>query len=130
MTRPTLLLELDLPPKALTPNARPHFMTRANAAKHYRDHAANSARIVMGTDRLLWTEATVQVTFYFRDRRRRDPDNLAASLKAAWDGLRDAGVLADDDKLTHLPLRVATDRDGPRVRVEMWETIPGRDSGR
>jgi len=36
------------------------------------------------------------VVFTLPDHRRRDPDNLMAMLKPAWDGLVDGGLLQDD----------------------------------
>jgi len=37
---------------------------------------------------LPWPAATIQATFYHAQARRRDSDNLAASLKSAVDGPR------------------------------------------
>lgn len=41
--------------------------------------------------------ARVELRYSPPDRRRRDVDNLVATLKPAVDGLRAAGVLIDDD---------------------------------
>lgn len=66
-----------------------------------------------------WRSATTQATFYHKDSRRRDRDNLLASIKAGFDGLRDAGLLIDDDELTHLPVVREVDRSNPRVEIEL-----------
>ena len=58
--------------------------------------------------------------FFFRDRRRRDPDNLSAMLKPVWDGLQDAGVLGDDRAVTLHPIEQHVDPDGPGLRLEVW----------
>lgn len=113
---------LDTPPKALNPNGRFHHMAKAGAVRKYRRDACTLARLVMAGQLLNWHEVTAQVTFYHRDKRRRDPDNLAAMLKPAWDGLVDAGVLVDDDRITHKPIEQAVDRQGPGVKVEIWNT--------
>ena len=65
-----------------------------------------------------------QATFYFRDLRRRDRDNLLASLKAAFDGLADAHILEDDSGLVHLPVRIEKDRENPRVELEITRAGP------
>lgn len=49
----------------------------------------------------------------FRDARRRDPNNFYPSVKAAVDGLVDAGVLVDD---SHQYLVGPDMRIGPIVR--------------
>lgn len=61
--------------------------------------------------------ATVQATFYHKDKRRRDGDNLLAMLKPVWDGMVDAGVFVDDSGLTHLPVVKLVDKDNPRVEI-------------
>ena len=55
-----------------------------------------------------FTSADVTPVFRFGDKRRRDKDNLLASLKAAFDGLTDAGVWTDDSEATYLPVRIET----------------------
>lgn len=61
-------------------------------------------------------QAVVQITYYFRDSRRRDPDNYAG--KFLCDGLVKAGVLQDDSfKNIELVLRGRVDRKNPRVEI-------------
>ena len=61
--------------------------------------------------------AAVQITYYFRDRRRHDADNYC---KLLLDGLVAAGVITDDD-FAHISLSLAAgyDKDNPRVVVEV-----------
>jgi Holliday junction resolvase RusA-like endonuclease len=93
-----------LPDRPLNPNWRGHWAIKAKAVKGYRRLACALALEAIGRGRKpRWTAASVRAEFVFRDYRRRDPDNLMASLKPVWDGLRDAGVLADDDRLAILP---------------------------
>lgn len=111
---------LPLPHKSLNPNARPHWRAKAKAVKGYRLSAHLTARGVRGAERdsdPLWPAATVLVRAYFKDARRRDKDNIQASLKAAFDGLVDAGLLADDSGLTHLPMEIHKDKDRPRIEL-------------
>ena len=69
-----------------------------------------------------WKAAEAEATFFFRDKRRRDRDNLLASLKAAFDGIAAAGVVEDDADLTHLPVRVEVDKADPRVEIKIRRT--------
>lgn len=44
-----------------------------------------------------WKFARVSAVFFHPDNRRRDPDNSMGSIKAAYDGIVDAGLVIDDD---------------------------------
>lgn len=113
-----LLVTLPLPPKELSPNARVHWAKKQKVVREYRRLAAISAAIAMrNTGAPHWERATVQATFYFRQRRRRDADNLTSWCKCYYDGLADAGVVANDSGFTHLPVRVEIDRERPRVEL-------------
>jgi crossover junction endodeoxyribonuclease RusA len=68
-------------------------------------------------------KARVTATFHYPDRRRRDPDGAAASLKGVLDGLVAVGLLADDD-FDHVELvvrRGEPDKARPRVEVLVEE---------
>lgn len=96
-TRPAgrrLAITLSLPPCELSPNARPHWTAKARAAKRYRQIAWLSALAVRLNHPM--QAARITTKFYFADRRQRDPDNLLASLKPAFDGLGDARVVTND----------------------------------
>ena len=109
-------ITLPLPPKSLSPNWRGHWRVKAKAVKDYRFLSAYRTEVALyPARRPLWPAATLQATFYHAQKRRRDPDNLNASLKSAQDGLVDAGLLVDDEHVTHLPTKKLIDRDCPRV---------------
>ena len=98
----SVTLELPFPPAALSPNARVHWRVKAVVAANYRSDCAWEAvadKAARGYTRNggMTPPVRAAVTFVVPDRRRRDLDNLLASLKSAWDGLCDAGVLAGDD---------------------------------
>jgi crossover junction endodeoxyribonuclease RusA len=110
-----MTITLPLPARALSPNARVHWSRKARAVKEYRLTAMLAAR--RRAQPVPLTAATAHVVFYVKDRRRRDHDNLSASLKSAWDGIVDAGILTDDAGLRHAPIRVEVDAERPRVEI-------------
>jgi hypothetical protein len=95
----TITVELAWPAKELSPNhrSRSHW-PRTNAIKAAKEAAFWATRIVKPLD---WkhdgSRLRLTITAYPPDRRARDDDNLAASLKAARDGI--ASALGVDDKL-------------------------------
>jgi Holliday junction resolvase RusA-like endonuclease len=109
---------MRLPPKPLHPNSRPHYIAKAKAARAYREIARLNALAIRPP--APWRAATVQCTFFFTTNRRRDGDNWLASMKAAFDGLADGGLVVNDAGFTHLPPRLVTDRAHPRVEIEVW----------
>lgn len=65
-------------------------------------------------------KAIVSITYYFKDRRRRDPDNYSG--KFILDGLVRAGVLEDDSfSNIDLILKGKYDKKNPRVEVALEE---------
>jgi crossover junction endodeoxyribonuclease RusA len=63
----------------------------------------------------------VQLVYYFRDNRKRDPDNYAG--KFILDGLRHAGIIADDNAgVLRLPQpEFQVDKQRPRTEVFVSE---------
>jgi crossover junction endodeoxyribonuclease RusA len=116
-----LVIHLPLPTPALQPNSRAHWIVKARETKQYRQRAMLEARSILPHDWQPMEYATVQCVFTFAQRRRRDGDNLLASMKAAYDGLRDAGVVVDDCRFTHLPVLVNSQRGAPSVCVKITE---------
>ncbi len=124
----SMTVTLSLPPKALTPNARPHWAAKARAVQAYRGEAFLMARRAVagvGNGGQWWakvgTEIMVRSTFWFRVNRRRDRDNAQASLKSALDGIAEAmGV--DDSRFIMAPATLLVDATGPRVEVVLHPT--------
>lgn len=123
-----LVVMLPLPPRELSPNWRGHWAKKARAAREYRIAArAATLQAMVATLPVMFLPArtaSVQATFRFRQARRRDRDNLLASLKAAFDGVVDAGLLVDDSGLTHEPVQIQIEpnRPGVTLRVRLGET--------
>lgn len=107
MTRVTL--ELPFPPRELSPNARTHWRQRATYVSGYKRDCYWVAASVVGTKpQALAAPVTAQTTFVVTTNRKRDEDNLSASIKALWDGLVLLGLLAGDDAavLKHAPIAI------------------------
>jgi Holliday junction resolvase RusA-like endonuclease len=115
-----LVVVLPLPPQELSPNARPHYMAKARAVKRYRE-AAHLSALAERPARPMQA-AKVTARFFFRTRRRRDRDNLLASLKPAFDGIADARVVTNDSGMIHMPVEQYVDRTDPRVEIVV-ETV-------
>lgn len=90
----------NLPPEVLSPNAGGMYNPRrqaqrrkAVAAARNEVHAMALAQRPRGKP---LARATVTVTFWVPDRRPRDKGNLIGAFKPYLDGLKDAGLIADD----------------------------------
>lgn len=82
-------ISLPWPDKVLSPNARVHWARKSKAAKAARTAAMWAVRAVM-TESPRWAGVSVSMLFCPPDKRRRDRDNLIASMKSAMDGVADA----------------------------------------
>lgn len=118
----TVTIILPLPGKRLSPNhtigSRGGRFAKAAATKKYRSIAMEAVQQA-GVETGPWELARCSVTFYWPDARRRDEDNAIASLKAAYDGIVDSGLLVDDDS-KHLRREMPEfkiDRAAPRVEM-------------
>ncbi|HWL54289.1 MAG TPA: hypothetical protein VNQ90_17750 [Chthoniobacteraceae bacterium] len=130
----TVTIILPLPAKRLSPNCvvatRGGRFAKASAVKRYRamaKEAVEAACVETGP----WERALATVTFFWPDNRRRDEDNAVASLKAAYDGIVDAGLIVDDNS-RHLRREMpvfAIDRASPRVEIVVSNLhSPGNDA--
>lgn len=91
-------IELGWPNKALSPNARVHFMALSRAKKAAKFEGQGACLAAMsGGGAPKWSNERIAfiVTAYPPDKRSRDDDNIKASLKAHRDGI--ALALGIDD---------------------------------
>jgi len=106
-----------------TPPSNNCFIGRANQWT-YRDEKKRWAGIIAALcrekpDKPL-RRASVAITYFFPDRRRRDPDNFSG--KMLLDGLTSAGVIADDSFANiELSLHAEYDPKRPRTRIDVRE---------
>lgn len=124
MAAEALLVTVAIPSRVLSPNARAHWSMVMKAKRAARVEAWAAVQVAMHEQSVTgkWKAAECRVVWFARDSRRRDRDNLLATLKATFDGLVDGGLLVDDAGLTHLPLAVEVDSKRPRVELHLKET--------
>lgn len=118
---------IDLPvTRPLSLNDRTHWRTRARAVADLRALAkwkTIAAKIPpCGCVR-------IELHYIPRDKRRRDPLNLVASLKAIEDGIVDAGVIPDDTPEHSIPTMPVIDQPNPnlaqsRIYILIREVTP------
>lgn len=111
-------ITLPLPPRVLSPNARCHWAQKSKAVKAYRQAACLAG---MQYAAPAWARAMTRVTWYTKTKRHPDADNALSSLKACWDGLKDARIITDDNELGHHPIRFEVDKKNPRVEIAIEE---------
>ncbi|MFE7609227.1 hypothetical protein [Streptomyces celluloflavus] len=111
---PDTTYTVELPPgmELLNSNHREHHYRRARIVKALRAAAKEAADGLPALDAL--GPVRIIAVVHPRDRRRRDPANWYPAVKAAVDGLVDAGVLQDDDHTRVI---------GPDMRL--GEVVPG-----
>ena len=109
-------ITMPLPPLILRPNGRGHHMAKAKVTKIYRGLAYLLAKRALGTAPApMWDKASVHYSFHFATNRFWDPSNACAAMKAAEDGLQDAGLVRNDRNLW--PDRPSMDKDAANPRV-------------
>jgi len=73
--------------------------------------------------------AVVNITYYFKDKRRRDPDNYSG--KMLLDPLVKEGILKDDSfDVVTLVLDGKVDKHNPRTEVEIIEIADATECAR
>ena len=87
-----------LPDRDLSPNKRLHHMALYQAKLLAKEEAYLRV-LEVGRPRTILPRAHITITWVAKDRRRRDIDNLFASMKGYLDGLVHVGLLRDDDAM-------------------------------
>ena len=116
---PPLLIWICVPslPPSLNVWSRKHWRVRHRLV----EEMTNNLRLLALAKKIPRIEkAEVKMVYYFRDNRRRDPDNYAP--KFLLDGLRKSGIIAEDNsRVLRLPQPVF-EVDGKDPRTEVWIT--------
>jgi len=110
-------------PPSLNRQERLHWAQR----QRLRDWWAQQAWLVwLQAGRPRFARPAVQYRVYYATHRRRDPDNVVASLKPVMDGLKGKAFVDDHSGVvTLLPPVIGVDRERPRVEVVIRETGDG-----
>ena len=111
-----ITLTVPIPDRCLSPNSRAHWSRKAKATRGARLGAyfrAVKAMREAGIKPPQWDLAETRVTFYWPTAHKRDADNAMRRMKPVWDGLEDAGVVADDAGLIHWPATMRKDAGQP-----------------
>lgn len=98
-------LELPWPSSLLSPNARLHWAAKAKAVKEARSVAGWAAVSTRELERFKGKALKVTAVFCPPDARRRDRDNMLASIKPYLDGIAD--VIGVDDSNFELTISKA-----------------------
>lgn len=113
-------IEIHCPPKECWQNRPSHYMAKAKVVKAYRAAAhALMLEAMGGSDG--WQRGRIHMEFCWPTRHRRDTLNAAGAMKAAIDGIIDAGLLPDDDG-EHMEIggiSASLDKDNPRVIISL-----------
>lgn len=117
-----------LPPKEASPNWRGHWTEKYRAMRDYKTLVIVKAREAMRANHPTQPipTARLSITFIVKDRRYiKDGDNAIASLKAAIDGIVEAGILKDDKYIKVSPVRYEIDKDrAPGTIIEIQPIRP------
>lgn len=98
-----MIIQLPWPDRRLSPNARTHWRVSTGPKQSARIGAGwatiaaaglHETRVALGSHD---GPIPIVVRFYPPDGRRRDIDNMLASLKSALDGVADA-LMVDDNR--------------------------------
>lgn len=110
---------LELPPSNNRFIGRTNFREYQRVKRHWEDMIFLFCR--PAPEKPL-ENVTVKLTYFFPDRKRRDPDNYSG--KMLLDGLTKAGIIADDcfSNIT-LELCGEYDKANPRTEIEIERIV-------
>lgn len=112
---------VDLPFTApISLNGRGHWQTRARQIAHIR---RGSLLVIRAARVPALPRISVELHYAPRDRRRRDPLNLVATLKPLEDAIVDAGVVPDDTPAFVLPTMPVIDPPTGASRGALYVVI-------
>lgn len=107
-------VSLPWPPAVLNPNARAYWRKKSAAAKRHKEQCFTLA----SQSKPQFHAGVIQIKMVFLppDKRRRDRDNMIASMKSGLDGVAQAwGV---DDNRFHIAMEVGAPVKFGAVQIE------------
>ncbi len=127
MTNESITIILPIPNQLLQPNCMIGSLggrlAKSSAVKKQR-RLAKEAIEDAEVETMPWPRVMISVEFYHKDKRRRDTDNADGSLKSAYDGIVDSGIVQDDapEYMTRSEPSFHVDREFPRVEITLVRT--------
>lgn len=118
----SITIVIPIPNKVLQPNCTIGSfggrMMVNNARKKYK-RITREAIEEENIETKPWNFVSVSAKFYFKTSRRRDTDNAIGSLKSAYDGIAESGLIVDDDKkhMQRIEPDFFIDKNNPRVEL-------------
>jgi len=116
----TVIIVLPIPPKVLSTNTaiwsqRGRF-AKASATRKQR-RLAKEAIMEERIETAPWKKISIRPQFFYKTNRKHDEINAIATLKGAYDGIVDSGLVTDDDykHWTNLTPAFFVDSQNPRV---------------
>ena len=124
----SITITMPLPPKELWQNRPCHWRKKGEVTKRYRKAAWARSIAKVGYNEDPWQQSKSRLVFYWPDKRRRDIRNAEAAMKPAYDGLVDAGLIADDSykHLVHDTTEFKFDKSNPRVEITVSQVVEGK----
>lgn len=122
VSTPTWTFRLPWTSPPLSLNSRQHWAAKARITSSVRRSTAWLCKPLGAANQI-----QVTLTYVPKDSRRRDADNLVATLKPICDGIVDAGVVTDDDPLhmiKDMPVIAAADPKDPRLELTITVLDP------
>ena len=89
------MITLPFPSLILNPNNRSHWRKKADVKQKYRDDCYWVAKACKPKTLPEYDTIGLSITFHPPNKRKRDLDNLLASIKSGLDGLADAWDVND-----------------------------------
>lgn len=116
----SLTITLPLPDPTLNGHAKGHWRAKRGPTRLAKEAAQLAAIAALGGRQSPnWPRAVLSIAVYYADNARRDVLNTVNALKAAIDGIVDAGILADDrwQVMRIGAIDADIDRENPRVEL-------------
>lgn len=118
------VVELPAGLQLMNANDRHHWTKRSNLTASIRSVARGQAKGIPKLDKV-----KIRAIYKAPDNRRRDVSNLFPSVKAAVDGLVDAGILKDDNDRYVVSLEMVRSPENVRGGQLIIEIIEVQDEG-
>lgn len=110
-----MIIRLPWPPKELSPNSPVHHHALARAKKKYGTECGWELK-AQGLKKIEADELHLSIVFYPPDNRRRDLDNMLASIKAGLDAI--SKQIDVDDSKWELSIK-KSEKIGGYVEIEI-----------